>query len=100
MRKAMEHMAANRITGWDIVNHAAENPGKRTPERKLTYWGFVYNFRQWKWGKAGHLLGGLLITSAFILAGITAPGWWKLFGWAALGLIHWGHWRNYNGRQA
>ena len=78
MRKAMEHMAS----------------------RKLTYLGFVYNFREWKWGKAGHLVGGLLIMSAFILAGITAPGWWKVFGWAALGLIHWGHWRNYNGRLA
>lgn len=77
MRKAMEHMAS----------------------RKLTYWGFVFNFRQWKWGKAGHLAVGLLITAAFIAWGIAAPGWSKALAWGALVLIHWGHWRNFKGKQ-
>ena len=78
MRKAMEHMAS----------------------RKLTYWGFVYNFRQWKWGKSGHLAVGLLITAAFVAWGIAAPLWWNLIGWAMLGAVHWGHYENFNGRQA
>lgn len=83
MRKAMEHMAS----------------------RKLTYWGFVYNFRQWRFGK-WTMTEGLIALGFFLGVTFGTPwdeGWaWCLKGFCvfALGLIHWGHWRNYNGRQA
>lgn len=65
----------------------------------MDYLKFVYNFSEWKWGKAGHLVVGLSITAAFVAIAVWAPGIVKLFGVGALALIHWGHWRNFNGRQ-
>lgn len=86
MRRAMQHMEG----------------------RRLTYWGFRFNFRQWRWGKMGPLALGLLIEAAF-LACLTAPAWMRddvgtsialcAFGALAEVVLYIGHRRNFNGKQ-
>lgn len=66
----------------------------------LKYLAFVYNFRRWRWGKAGSLWGGLLVTGGLVAFAVWLPGWWRVGPAAILLAIHVAHWENFNGRQA
>lgn len=87
--------------------------------RKLTYWSFRFNFIQGKWGKMGPLLLGLAI-EFIVIVFVVAPGLiaghdyvftlldidittahiLRVFGVLMEVVLTFGHWRNYNGRQA
>lgn len=91
-------------------------------EEGMTYWGFRFNFREGKWGKWGKM-GPLLLglpAEAAALAFLIVPGLivghdyvFTLLGWEvttahilrAFGVLMetvftFGHWRNFNGKQA
>lgn len=67
-----------------------------------SYLSFVYNFKEWKWGKNGRgsLILGLAITGFFIFLVVRLPEWWKLIGVFFLIVEHWAFWRNWKGKQA
>lgn len=75
-------------------------------DRSLTYWQFVYNFRQWRFGKWSMTAG--LIVNALFLGFMLGTPWDELWAWGvkvfcvgALGAIYgYGLRRNFNGRQA
>jgi len=66
----------------------------------MKFLAYCFNFRAWRWGKAGSLTVGLLITTAYIAMGVMLPGWWKALGWVFLVAAYRSHWLNFKGKQS